>query len=348
MLAAKLYGPGDIRLMQCEIPKIGEEEVLLKTAVTAVCGTDLRMIRNGAAGVDDQHPLVPGHEISGTIARVGSRVKGYREGMRAAVAPNMGCGTCGHCISGNTHLCRDYQALGIQMDGGFAEYVRIPAPAVRQGNLFILDDSVPFQTAAMFEPASCVMNGQEQIQVGLNDQVLIIGAGPIGILHGLIAKARGAAGVWIRDLSEERMRQCVKPAPFLRPLPGEHLKEAVMEATGGKGMDVCIVACPSAEAQAEALELMNMNGRILYFGGLPGGRDQVTLSTNLIHYRQLKICGSARGNLRHYREVAAMAAAGMLDLQNIVTDEFLLSDFQEAIAHAAKGSGLKTVITFDI
>ena len=122
MLAAKMYGVDDIRIEEIPVPVPQTGEILLKVKAAAVCGTDVRMIKNGAAGVDEQHPRILGHEIAGIIEETGDGVTGYEKGMRVSVAPNMGCGICDMCVSGNSHLCPDYKALGINLDGGFAEY----------------------------------------------------------------------------------------------------------------------------------------------------------------------------------------------------------------------------------
>jgi L-iditol 2-dehydrogenase len=346
MQAAKLYGIGDVRVCECPVPEIGDGEILLKTSAAAICGTDLRMIANGYKGVDGEHPLTLGHEISGIIAKVGKNVRGYSEGMRVALAPNIGCGICDRCVSGDTHLCEKFTAFGINMDGGFAEYVRIPSNAIIQGNIMILDDRISLDTAALFEPMSCVFNGQEQARIRLNDQVLIIGAGPIGIMHALLAKAKGAERIFIRDISVERMKQCVELVKGTIAVESDNLEEAITKLTGGRLVDVCITACPSPVAQADALKITGMNGRILFFGGLPAGKDDVVLNTNLIHYRQLSIHGSTRGNVRHYREVAKMVMAGNLDLGKLVSKTYPVSAFADAVAYAKKAEGLKTVITF--
>jgi L-iditol 2-dehydrogenase len=346
MLAAKLFGTNDVRVVECEVPSITDDEILLKTKAAAICGSDLRMIGNGYKGVDEQHPLTLGHEIAGVIERVGNSVKGYRTGMRVSLAPNMGCGVCDQCVSGNTHLCPDYRAFGINMDGGFAEYVRIPAAAVSQGNIVVLEDNIPFEVAAVFEPMSCVLNGQERAQVRLNDTVLIVGAGPIGVMHAMLARAKGASKILIRDFSKERMEQCVQIDPSAVAIERDDLKAAVTELTGGRGVDVCITACPSSAAQASSLELMAMNGRVLFFGGLPSGKDHVTMQTNLIHYRQLGVFGSARSSVSQYRDIAKLYAAGHLDLSKIITRTFGVKEFPSAVEYAKSAQGLKTVITF--
>jgi L-iditol 2-dehydrogenase len=346
MKAAKLYGANDIRVIDCPVPEINEDEILLKTSACSICGTDIRMITNGFTGVDEQHPLTLGHEFSGVIVKAGANVSGYKEGMHVSVAPNIGCGICDMCVSGNPHLCKEFQALGINTDGGFAEYIRIPKEAIILGNVMILDEKVPLETASVFEPMSCVLNGQERVQIEVNDTVLIIGAGPIGIMHALLAKISGASRIFIRDLSVERMRQCVAIEPSITAVEGDDLTEEIMKLTNRKGVDVCITACPSAVAQKDALQVAAQNGKLLYFGGLPAGKDKVEISTNQIHYKQLKICGSTRCNTRQYREVAKMVSAGTLDLSSIVSREYTIEQFAEAVSYARSAKGLKTIIKF--
>jgi L-iditol 2-dehydrogenase len=210
----------------------------------------------------------------------------------------------------------------------------------------ILDDSFSLNTAALIEPASCVLNGQLRTGIRLNDRVLIIGAGPIGIMHGLLAKSFGAAKIYIRDLSVQRMKQSVDLIPGAEAVEDEDLEAAAKRLTGGKGFDVTITACPASQAQADALKITGMNGRILYFGGLPAGKDNVTLATNLIHYKQLSIYGTTRGNVSQYRAIAKMVAAGTFELDKLISARYPLTDFSKAVEYAKKAEGLKTVVVF--
>jgi len=348
MRAAKLFGKGDIRVVDCPRPSIGPGEVLVKIGAAAICGSDLRMIANGYRGVDAGHPLTLGHEIAGLIEEVGEGVTGFTPGDRVALAPNIGCGRCEACGRGEGHLCPDYLAFGINNDGGFAEYLRVPSAAVERGNLFLLDQKTPFVEAALIEPASCCLSGQERAGVGLGDSVLVVGAGPIGILHILLARLSGAKNLYIRDISEARMMKCRELVPECISVKGENLTEAIMSLTGGRGVDVCITACPVPAVQAESLALMAKNGRVLFFGGLPAGRDEVPLPTNLIHYRQLAIHGSTGSSVAHYRKTAAFVASGRLPLDGLVSDCFSIDRFTEAVETAKGAQGLKTVITFDL
>lgn len=347
MLAAKLFGKDSIQLVECEIPQIEDGELLIKVSAAAICGSDLRMIKNGYPGVDETHPLTLGHEISGIIVKTGTGVKNYREGMRVIIAPNFGCGNCRWCSKGDYHLCSTYCAFGINVDGGFAEYIRIPRKAVEQENIICIDEQISDEEAAIFEPAACVLNGQEQVEIHSEDTVLIIGAGPIGVLHALLAKAQGAGKVLISDLSENRLKRSAEVAPFIIPIGTEKVKETVQRETGGAGVDVCITACAVKTVQEQAFELMNTKGRILFFGGLPQGRDLIQVHSNLLHYKELKVCGSTRCNVKQCRKIEELVSAGKLDLKGLISKTFPIPQFHEALEYAQSAAGLKTVITFE-
>lgn len=347
MLAARLYGIKDIRIEEVNIPEINDNEVLLKVKSAAICGTDIRIYNNGLAGVDAEHPRILGHEISGVIAAAGRNAGTYKEGMRVAVAPNMGCGLCEQCVGGNTHLCSEYRALGINENGGFAEYVRIPESAVRQGNIIEIDDAVSFDEAAVNEPFSCVYNGFLQCSVKPGNSVLIIGAGPIGILHAKLAKMAGASKVIINDLSRERLDICKKIDSTFITIASGNLKDEIMKLTGGRGLDVCITACPAPQAQAASLELMAIGGRVNFFGGLPKDRENVAINTNIIHYKQLVLTGSTRASITHFRQALEFISDGIVSVKELISQRNTLCKIIESFETAGNASGLKNVIYFD-
>ncbi len=347
MRAAVLYGKEDIRVQDVPVPEIGEQELLLKVKSASICGTDIRMYKNGAKGVDELSPLILGHEISGVVEKVGRAVSGYSQGMRVIVAPNMGCGICDMCVSGNTQLCASYKALGINLHGGFAEYVRIPSDMVRQGNVSQIPDTVSFEEAAIAEPFSCVYNAFQRTVIGPGDTVLIVGAGPIGILHAKLAKMAGAAKVFMHDLSAERLLLCKEiDDSFIPLMKAETYKEELSRATGGKGVDVVITACPAPQAQIDALEVAAVNGRICFFGGLPADKSRVSLDTNHVHYKQLIISGTTRSNLSQFRAVVKLIGDGLVDVRKLITAKYPVEKIQEAFTQVMQGKGMKTVISF--
>lgn len=347
MIAAQMYGPNDVRVSELPKPSISDDEVLLKLKRVGICGTDLRMIGNGYNGIGLESPRILGHEIAGVIAEVGSRVSGYAVGQRVAVAPNMGCGTCGECVKGDYHLCPDYQALGVQLDGGFAEYMVIPERAVRFGNIVPLPDPVSFDHAALIEPLSCVYNGILQCPIRLGDDVLIIGAGTIGIMYAQLAKKSGAGRVFVANRSPGRLALAAKIDDSWIRVESGRLKEQIHEMTEGRGVDVCVTANPSPEAQRLAVEVTAMNGRINFFGGLPKNAGNAAIDTNLIHYRQILATGSTKANNHHFRKTLQFIAAGLIDVDRLVSSRFPIAEFGHAVANAARPEGIKTLITFE-
>lgn len=348
MLAARMYGKGDLRIENVNIPEINENEVLVRVKCAAICGTDVRILGNGSPYATENNPRILGHELSGIIEKVGSNIKGYKEGMRVAVAPNMGCGICSFCISGNGQLCKDYRALGINIDGGFAEFVKIPEEAVRQGNITILSDSVSFEEAAINEAFSCAYNGFSRCALQPGETCLVIGAGAIGIMHAKLAKMHGASKVIINDLSQERLDVCKEiDESFMVYCGSDGLKEFIEKETGGNGVDVTIVACPAPQAQIMALELAAVNGRINFFGGLPTDKQNVPINSNLVHYKQLIITGTTRASLTQYRKTLDFIAAGVIDVKRLVTGKFKLEDIKAGFEFSSATKGLKNVVYFE-
>ena len=343
MLAARMYGKEDIRLEEVAKPAIGRGEILIKVKAAAICGTDVRMYRNGYKGITEETPRILGHEFSGVIEEIADGVAGYQVGQRVAVAPNMGCGICSYCVAGNGHLCHTYRALGINLDGAHAEYVAIPAAAVSGGNVCVLDERVSFEEAAINEALSCVCNGFERCAIRPGESVLVIGAGPIGIMHAMLAKMAGAAPVFIHDLSSERLQICRMIDPDFITIE-DHLKETIMEATAGEGVNVCITACPSPAAQQTALEITAVNGRVNFFGGIPADKQKVALDTNLIHYKQLIVTGTTRASLTQYRNTLRFIATGILDVKKLISRRMPLQDIMTGFELAQKADGLKNVI----
>jgi L-iditol 2-dehydrogenase len=347
MLAAYMYGKNDLRLKEVDKPQTGENEVLIKVKSAAICGTDVRMLQNGYKGITPDSPRILGHELSGVIDAVGKNVVMYREGMRVTVAPNMGCGICNACVRGEGHLCRDYKALGINIDGGFAEYVIVPEAAVRQGNIVELKDNVSFEEAAINEALSCVYNGFDRCDIRPGDTVLIIGAGPIGIMHAKLARLAGASKVMINDISNERLQVCRNIDKGFTTLESEGLKENVMNLTSNEGVNICITACPAPQAQILALELIAVNGRINFFGGLPADKQEVTLNTNLIHYRMPIVTGSTRASILQFRKTLEFISAGILDVNDLISQRIPLRNIHKGFEYAESAKGLKNVIVME-
>ena len=346
MKAVRLHDALDLRVESVPVPEVGPGEVLVRVRSAFVCGTDVRMYKNGRAGISPDTPRILGHEMAGVIERVGDRVARYRPGMRVAVAPNYGCGVCDRCVSGNTQLCREQKAIGISVDGAFAEYVLVPSLAVQQGNVCVLPDSISFDAAALAEPFSCVYNAYERIGIHPGDSVLVIGAGPIGVMHVKIAKLAGAGRILVNDLSEERLRTVQAIAPEVETVHTDDIVREIHTLTDGEGVDLVITAASVAAIQETAFSLAGVNGRVMFFGGLPKGKSVVRLDTNEIHYKQLTVSGTTMQSLRQYRTILDLLSTGVLTADDIVTGSADLDEIDSVVDRISRGIGLKTALLF--
>ncbi|MCJ7695027.1 MAG: alcohol dehydrogenase catalytic domain-containing protein, partial [Anaerolineaceae bacterium] len=199
MLAAVYHGPNDLRIEEVPLPLIGPGDILIKVLSASICGTDIRILHGNHRMYSPGTIRIPGHEVVGNIAEIGEGLSGFTAGERVFVAPNTGCGHCEQCVSGNNNVCSNYDAVGVTMDGGFAEYMRVPANSIQQGNVIKLSESVDSAVAALMEPFACVLRGQNALHIEPGEVVLVIGAGPIGVMHTKLAKARGAGCVIVSE-----------------------------------------------------------------------------------------------------------------------------------------------------
>ncbi|MFC1975085.1 alcohol dehydrogenase catalytic domain-containing protein [Chloroflexota bacterium] len=345
MLAAVYYGPQDLRLEERLDPTIGRDEALLKVVSAGICGTDLRIIHGGHRKYPAGTVRIPGHEVVGDIVDAGAGVVGLEVGQRVMVAPNMGCGHCRQCVKGHNNRCANYQAVGVTMDGAFAQYMRIPAAAILQGNLIPIDGKTDPAAATLIEPFACVLRGQNAVDLQLGDIVLVVGAGPIGVMHILLAKLRGAGKVIVSELMQTRLTQALAAGADVGVNPTEEdLAAVVMAESHGGGADVIIVAAPAHAAQESALQLAAIGGRINYFGGLPKDRPTIQSDSNLIHYKELRVTGTTACSTGDCWQAANIANSGRVDLTKIVSARFPLSRVQDAFAAAEDRKSLKVII----
>jgi L-iditol 2-dehydrogenase len=345
MRAVVYHGPGDLRLEERPTPSIGPDEALLRVLAAGICGTDLRILHGGHGKYPPGTVRIPGHEVAGEIVAVGERVQGLAVGQRLFVAPNMGCGRCRQCVSSNNNRCADYSAFGITMDGAFAEYMRVTAAAILQGDLMPIGKTTDPAAAALIEPFACVLRGQDAVDVHVGDVVLIIGAGPIGVMHTLLARLRGARRVIVSELLETRLTQAaVAGADRVVNAGTEDVTSVVLQESGGEGADVVIVAAPSHAAQESALQLAAIGGRINFFGGLPKDRPSIQFDSNLVHYKELYVTGTTACSTDDCRRAAALVDAGRVDLTQLVSGRFPLDRFAQAFAAAEDRASLKIVL----
>lgn len=342
MLAAVYYGPEDLRVEDVPRPQISADEMLIKVLNANICGTDLRIYKGGHRHYPPGAVRIPGHEVAGEIAELGANVAGYEICQRVFVAPNMGNGRNRATISGNNNMDPDFQAVGINLDGAFAEFMRVPALAVQQGNVMLIQDDVNTAVAALIEPLACVLRGQNAVNVRDGDVVVVMGAGPIGILHVKLANLRGAVRLIVSEPTDARREQALALGAdrVVDPL-NEDLQAVVLAESDGRGADVIIVAAPSKTAQESALEIAAIGGRINFFGGLPKHDPIINLNANTVHYKELVVTGTTACSTYDCLRAADIVNSGRLDLAPLITSRFPLQEAVAAFAAAADGTNLR-------
>jgi L-iditol 2-dehydrogenase len=345
MLAAVYHGPNDLRVEEVPVPTIGNGEILIRVLSASICGTDLRIFHGDHRMYPPGTVRIPGHEFAGTIEEFGAGVTGYSVGQRVFCAPNTGCGHCLQCITGNNNLCANYEAIGITLDGSFAEYVRVPANSVQQGNVIPVSETIEPAVAALVEPFACVLRGQNALRIHPGEVVLIIGAGPIGIMHLKLARVRGAGRIIVSEpIAERAVQASSMGADRVVDPNSEDLKSVLEDETQGHGADAIIVAAPSHSAQETALNLAAISGRINFFGGLPKDRPSINLNSNLVHYKELVITGTTACSTADCWQAVQMLNSGLVDFSDLISQRFPLRDGQAAFAAAENRRSLKIVL----
>jgi L-iditol 2-dehydrogenase len=345
MKVARYYAPEDLRIEEASVPEPGPGELLLKVRNCATCGTDVKIYYHGHHHI--RPPRVIGHEVAGEVISLGDGTTGFEIGDRVQLIAAVPCGECRECRRGHMTVCERLTSIGYHYDGGFAEYLVVPALVLRVGGLNRIPESVSFEEAAMTEPLACVLNGQELARVGEGDDVVVVGAGPIGCLHTRLARARGARRVFLVERSAERLALAAERlSPDAAILATEHEPaEAIRDITEGRGADVVIVAAASGAAQEQALEMAAPRGRVSLFAGLPKDAPTITVDANSVHYRELTLVGAAGSTPAHNAAALGLIADGKVPVRDLITHRMPLERVHEAIDGVRNGAGIKYVIT---
>ena len=346
MKAAVIKAPGVIEVEEIQTPQPAEGEVLLQVEACAICGTDQRVLK-GTKPVDV--PVV-GHEITGRVAAVGEGVTEIKEGERYIVQTVIGCNECAACARSQQNLCeKGFKAMGYQYNGGVAEYIVMPRAAVDQGCLISIPEELTAEAGTIIEPLSCCVNGMKYIPLDKCKNVVIFGGGIIGVLNGLVAKAKGAESVTIMDVSQDRLDLLASLGlPFDNYVNTAEIDAEtwVSEKTGGFGVDAVVVAASVKPLASLGVKLLAKGGHLSIFAGMPKPDPIEPIDLNLIHYGELNIHGANSSAINEYLEARDLVVSGKVDTKPLVTHRFSLDDFNKAVSTQADPStgALKVVI----
>ena len=344
MTAAVLYGKEDLRLEQVDVPRALHGELVVRVGAALTCGTDLKVYRRGYHALMLRPPILFGHELAGVVTEVGPGVTTFREGDRIVALNSAPCDVCFFCTHGQQNLCEDL----LFNNGAYAEYIRIPARIVEK-NTLLIPDGVPFEHAALTEPLACVVRGLEESGARPGDTMVVIGAGPIGLMFMHVAQIAG-----VNIIAVVKREDQIAAAKLFGAACVVHI-EAVKDVVAatraltpdGRGADIVIEAVAIPATWEWAVDMVRKGGLVNFFGGPPSG-TRVQLDTNRIHYGDITLKASFHHTPATCRTALELVTSGRFKCADYITGRAILAQVPELFARmmtrTADSRDIKTAV----
>jgi 2-desacetyl-2-hydroxyethyl bacteriochlorophyllide A dehydrogenase len=331
MLAARYLGPNRIEAQEVVIPTIGPEEALVQVEACGFCGSDLNII----AGTHPRAraPLIVGHELSGRIVELNEASHGLSVGDRVTMFPLISCGKCYSCTHGMPHICRTLKLYGFDVDGGMAEFIRLPA-----ASLIKLPDDMPANIGALIEPLAVAVHGVRRTTLDCVETAVVLGAGPIGLLTALVAKLSNVPNVVISDVQPARVN-LAKQLELRAVRAGDELYACVMELSDRNGADLVLECAGHPSSAIEMTTLVRSRGVIVNLGVF---KKRVEFDLQAINFKEIELLGSRVYERRDFE--TAIEIAGKLPVERIVSHAYALSDVSHAFAQFQSSEACKVLI----
>lgn len=333
-------GKFEVRDMHFSAP--GPHEVLIRNKAAGICGTDVHIYHGEKGSAEVTPPVVLGHEYSGVVEAVGPGVTAVKAGDCVTVDPNIYCGKCYHCRKGQKQFCDAMTAVGVNRNGGFAEYSLVP-----ENQVFAMNAEVGFEAMAMAEPLACCIHGIELVEIKSGDLAVVVGGGAIGLIMVQLAKLRGAGKVILSEpvAARRAIGLQVGADAAIDPLESDPLAQA-QALTGRKGADVVIECVGKTFATKQAFDLADRGGRILLFS-VPGVDAKFEMPLFDVFRKELKICGSFV-NPDSHQEAVDLINAGRIQTAPLITHRYPIARLEEAIHMQMSAESIKVQIIPDM
>ena len=337
MLTAVYYNNHDVRIQEMPIPKIGEEEALLKVMASGICGSDvIEWYRVPKA------PIVLGHEATGVIDKVGSKVTSLKVGDRVFVSHHVPCNQCRYCQRGHHTACHTLHTTNYY-PGGFAQYIRVPKINVDFG-IYKLPDDMSFEEGTFIEPLACVSRGQRLAGLQKDDTLLIIGSGISGILHTKLAKFKGVENIVVADINPYRLMLAKKFGADHALDPKENLPEKLKDVNGGRLADQVVVCTGATSAALTALDCVENGGTILFFA-VPDPSVKLPVPISQFWRNEITMRTSYGAAPNDLEDSMHVLATKRLNVKDMITHRLSLSEAQEGFRLMAEaGQSLKAIL----
>jgi L-iditol 2-dehydrogenase len=343
MLAAVLESLDKLTLQEVPTPEVDDDSALMRVESVAICGSDVRIFHHGNPRV--KPPAIIGHETSGVIVKAGKNVTRVKEGDRVAIGADVPCGQCWWCRNGYGNNCNINYAVGYQIPGAFAQYMKLPKLLLDEGPVTPFTSKLDFDTAALAEPLACAINGLEIVNMSIGKTVVIMGLGPIGCMMIDLARLMGAVKVIAVQRSRKRLEIAkAYQADVYLCTEDEDVLARCLEETGGEGPNVVVTTSGSVEAHEQAIEMVAHRGYVNLFGGLPKGTRPMNLLSNTIHYKECFVTGSHGCVPRHHEIAVRLLENGSVRTAPLITHRFPLTQIHAAFEAMESRQGMKIAV----
>src|SRR5512142_329215 len=339
MAVVKSQAAPGTEIREVKIPAFGVQDVLVKVKVASVCGTDLHIYNWDAWAQRRIHPpLIPGHEFCGEVVAVGDEVTSVKEGDFVSAEMHVNCGKCFQCRTGEAHICQHVKILGVDADGAFAEYVRIP-----ETNIWKIDPAIPPEYASIFDPLGNAVHTVLSGDIAAKT-VAITGCGPIGLFAIAVAKACGATQVFAIEVNEYRRKVATQmKADYVLDPTKDDVKSIVMDATGGVGVDVLLEMAGNPDAIKLGFQILRLGGRVSLLG-IPSKPIEMNFAEDIIFKGATVLGINGRRMYQTWYQMQALLKAGKLDLRPVITDRIAMSDFSKGMERLRTGEASKILL----
>ena len=327
MKAAVITAPGEIAIEEVADPTPGDNDVVVEVAAVGICGTDLHIFEGEFA---PKLPIVPGHEMSGTVVAVGRSVTEIKIGDAVAIDPSLHCGECFYCRRARGNLCENWNALGVTYPGAAAQFLLSP-----KKNIHKLPKNVDLKSAALIEPLSCAVRGFDQLPRNPGSHYLIYGSGTMGLMMAEMAKVNGAASVSIVDLNQDKLKTA-------KVLGFTNLAKSADEFDQPRGFDVVIDCTGVTEAIKDGLKHVMPGGTFLQFG-VANKDAKVEIEPFWVYNKEITIVGSM-AILHSFDRAVELFASGVLNVDVMISDRYSLENYADALTAFKSGKGRKTIV----
>lgn len=338
MIGAYFLGNQCIETRPLVLQEPGEGQVLVKVSACGVCGTDVHIYHGGKGSAEVAPPVILGHEFSGYIVKLGSGVTGLEVGQLITVDPNIYCGKCRPCRQGQKQMCHHMRAVGVNMDGGFADYCLVP-----YAQCVPVPQGTDPELAALAEPLACCLHGIDRVGIRPGENVLVIGGGTIGQVMLQLARLAGAAKVVLSEPVALRRELALRLGANAAIDPiHEDLQQRLSELLSRDGADVVIECVGNPHTSAQAIDAAAGCGRVMLFG-VPNPDAVLQTKMHPIYQKELTIMGSFVNPDTHSRAVALLSS-GQLKLKELITHRFPVSQLEEAIKMQTGSESIKVLV----